>query len=78
MNIVSTIKITEILKYTWFHVIPYIHSPVMGLFPLFPHILNTQYIYILNIQNIYLQEQIINYREPLGILHKTCDLPIVV
>ena len=46
MNIVSTIKITEILKYTWFHVIPYIHSPVMGLFPLFPHILNTQYIYI--------------------------------
>ena len=38
------------------------------------------YIYILNIQNVYLQEQIINYREPLGILHKgkRCELPIVV
>ena len=32
MNIVSAIKWTEILKYTWFHVIPYIHSPVMGLY----------------------------------------------
>ena len=38
----------------------------------------TIYIYILNIQNTYLQEQIINYREPLGILHKRCELPIVV
>ena len=32
MNIVSAIKWTEILKYTWFQVIPYIHSPVMGLY----------------------------------------------
>ena len=32
MNIVSTIKRTEILKYTWFHVIPYMDSSVMGLF----------------------------------------------
>ena len=33
IEVISTIKRTEILKYTCFHVIPYIHSPVMGLFP---------------------------------------------
>ena len=33
IEVVSAIKRTEILKYTCFHVIPYIHSPVMGLFP---------------------------------------------
>ena len=32
-EVVSTIKRTEILKYTCFHLIPYIHSPVIGLFP---------------------------------------------
>ena len=36
MEVVSTIKRTEILKCTWFHVIPYIHFPLMGLFPHIP------------------------------------------
>ena len=31
-EVVCTIKTTKILKYACFHVIPYIHSPVMGLF----------------------------------------------
>ena len=33
IEVVCTIKTTKILKYTCFHVIPYIHSPMMGLFP---------------------------------------------
>ena len=32
MQVVSTIKWTELLKYTCFHVIPYMHFTVMGLF----------------------------------------------
>ena len=33
IEVVSTIKRTKVLKYTSFDVIPYIYSPVMGLFP---------------------------------------------
>ena len=32
-EVVSTIKRMEILKYTGFHVIPYIYSPLIGFFP---------------------------------------------
>ena len=35
-EVVYTIKITEILNYTFFCVIPYIHFPVMGFFPHIP------------------------------------------
>ena len=33
MKVLSTLKYIEILKYTHFRVIPYIHSLMMGLFP---------------------------------------------
>ena len=33
IEVVCTIKTMKILKYTCFHVIPYIYFPVLGLFP---------------------------------------------